>query len=59
MDSRASVEELEELEFEGARRKVKAYMIAIAWTSVEDHVKAVMTKEVTECLALIGLQRST
>jgi hypothetical protein len=28
-------------------------MVAIAWTS-EDHVKAMTTKEVTECLPLIG-----
>ena len=45
---------VEDLEFERTGKKVKAYVTAIAWTSVEDHVKAMMTKEVVECLPLIG-----
>jgi hypothetical protein len=45
---------VEELDFETAGKKLKAYMIAITWTSVEDHVKAMATKEVMEVLPLIG-----
>jgi hypothetical protein len=43
---------VEDLEFKGT--KGKAYMIAISWKSVEDHVKAMTREDVMECLPLIG-----
>ena len=43
---------VEDLEFKGA--KGKSSTIAIAWKSLEHHLKSMMTEEVVDCLPLIG-----
>lgn len=34
------------------REKIKAYMIAVFWESVEDHVRAMATEEIMVCLLI-------
>ena len=43
---------VEDLEYKGV--KGKGYMLAISWTSVEHHIKAMEREDVMECLPLIG-----
>ncbi|KAH8816990.1 hypothetical protein F5884DRAFT_241560 [Xylogone sp. PMI_703] len=45
---------LEELQYETVETPVKAYQLAIAWESVDHHINAMKTKEVTESLPKVG-----